>query len=97
MVMERELQRDELDLLWTIDRSERIVDVYRVVGGDLVREHAPFDAQGWAPGEQSEQGHSFPSPMRAADGAGAPSTVPPSWAPSSSARPSSDHTLTCFS
>lgn len=47
----RALARDEIELVWTIDRSELIDDIYRLRNGSLVREAAHFDVRGWPPGE----------------------------------------------
>ncbi len=47
----RPLARDEIDTIWTIDRSEVIHHVYRLRDGVLVLEPAYCDARGWPPGE----------------------------------------------
>jgi len=47
----RRLTRDELGLVWTIDRSELIEAIYRLEDGELVLRPLPFDVRGWPPGE----------------------------------------------
>lgn len=47
----RRLRRDEIGLLWTIDRSEVIDRVYVLRDGELVLHDEPFDLHGWPPGE----------------------------------------------
>jgi len=47
----RPLARDELGLVWTIDRSERIETIYRLEDGALVARLGGFDVPGWPPGE----------------------------------------------
>jgi predicted N-acetyltransferase YhbS len=47
----RELARDELDLLWSIDRSEVIDHIYYHRNGALVLVPEHFDMQGWPQGE----------------------------------------------
>ncbi len=49
----RPLQRQEIETIWTIDRSEVHHHVYRLCDGDLVLTPAYFDLQGW-PSEQIE-------------------------------------------
>lgn len=46
----RELARDEIDLLWSIDRSETIDQVYYRRDGELVLETEHHDVKGWPPG-----------------------------------------------
>jgi len=48
----RELQRDEIETVWSIDRSEWIENVYALVDGELLLRPDPFDLQGWPAGEQ---------------------------------------------
>ena len=48
----RLLARDELPLLWRIDRREYIANIYRRQGNELVLEVHNFDVPGWPPGEQ---------------------------------------------
>ncbi len=47
----RTLQRDEIPLVWQIDRREVIHNVYYLRDGKLVLEPEYFDAQGWPPNE----------------------------------------------
>ena len=47
----RPLARDELGLVWTIDRRERIERTYRLENGALVLRPNPVDVRGWPPGE----------------------------------------------
>jgi predicted N-acetyltransferase YhbS len=47
----RSLQRDEIHLLWQIDRREIIENIYHLRDGKLVLEPEYFDMQGWPPGE----------------------------------------------
>jgi len=47
----RTLQRDEIPLVWQIDRREAIENIYHLRNGELVLEPDYFDAQGWPPGE----------------------------------------------
>jgi predicted N-acetyltransferase YhbS len=47
----RELSRNEIELVWTIDRSEVIENVYVLVGRELVLRPHHVDATGWPPGE----------------------------------------------
>jgi len=47
----RTLQRDEIRLLWQIDRREIIENIYYLRNGELVLEPEHFDMQGWPPGE----------------------------------------------
>lgn len=45
----RDLSRDELDRIWTIDRSEVHHHVYQVVNGRLSLVSASFEVPGWDP------------------------------------------------
>jgi predicted N-acetyltransferase YhbS len=54
-IMMRRLERDELDLFWTIDRREVIRNIYVLRDGELVLTPKYVDVPGWAPG-QREQG-----------------------------------------
>jgi GNAT superfamily N-acetyltransferase len=45
----RALTRNEIDLIWTIDRSEVHHHIYRNVDGDLTLVPAYFDVPGWHP------------------------------------------------
>ena len=47
----RFLQRNEVPLVWQIDRSETIHNIYHLRDGELVLVLDYFDAQGWPPGE----------------------------------------------
>ena len=47
----RSLQRDEIPLIWQIDRSEIIHNIYQLRDGKLVLIPDYFDAQGWPPNE----------------------------------------------
>jgi GNAT superfamily N-acetyltransferase len=51
MVQLRPLARTELELIWTIDRSEVIHFIYRMEGETLTRVPDYFEAHGWPPGE----------------------------------------------
>lgn len=52
----RPFERDELPLLWSIDRAERIGGLYSLVGGELVLAPKQIDAKGWPPGEPERDG-----------------------------------------
>lgn len=45
----RLLKRDEVELIWTIDRSEVHHHVYELRGGQLVRTPKYFEIPGWRP------------------------------------------------
>jgi predicted N-acetyltransferase YhbS len=45
------LHRDEIQLIWQIDRREVIENVYSLHDGKLVLKPDYFDVQGWPPGE----------------------------------------------
>jgi predicted N-acetyltransferase YhbS len=47
----RLLQRDEIPLIWQIDRSEIVENIYYLNEGKLVRRAEYFDMKGWPPGE----------------------------------------------
>lgn len=47
----RSMQRDEIPLVWQINRREIIENIYHLHNGELVLEPEHFDAQGWSPGE----------------------------------------------
>jgi len=47
----RFLERDEVPLIWQIDRREVIHNIYHLQDGELVLVPDYFDAQGWPPGE----------------------------------------------
>ena len=45
------LQRDDIPMIWQIDRREIVENVYHLHEGKLVLEPEYFDIQGWPPGE----------------------------------------------
>jgi predicted N-acetyltransferase YhbS len=45
----RTLRRDEIELIWTIDRREFIARLYRLQAGELVLVPHDFDVPGWHP------------------------------------------------
>jgi predicted N-acetyltransferase YhbS len=47
----RELERDEIELVWTIDRRELVEAIYHLEHGCLVLLPERCDIQGWPPGE----------------------------------------------
>lgn len=47
----RPLAREEIALVWTIDRREVINHIYSLRDGALVLEPEHYDMQGWPPGE----------------------------------------------
>jgi len=47
----RQLARDEIETIWTIDRSEVHHHIYQMHGDQLVLTPAYFEAPGWAPGQ----------------------------------------------
>jgi GNAT superfamily N-acetyltransferase len=47
----RQLRHNEIDTIWTVDRSEVIHRIYRLQQGVLVLEPAYCEASGWPPGE----------------------------------------------
>jgi predicted N-acetyltransferase YhbS len=51
-LIRRRLRRDELDLLWTIDRSEVVERIYELRDGQLVSRPDFFDIRGWPPGDR---------------------------------------------
>jgi predicted N-acetyltransferase YhbS len=50
----RYLQREELPLLWQIDRREIVENIYALQNGKLVLKPYSFDIQGWPPGEAEQ-------------------------------------------
>jgi len=54
MLVQRELLRDEIKQIWTIDRSEVIEAVYSLVDGVLTLGPAFYDMKGWSPGTIAE-------------------------------------------
>lgn len=59
MVEYRLLVRDELPLVWTIDRSEFIARIYHLQDGELVIEEHNFDVPGWPPGTPEHHAAEF--------------------------------------
>jgi predicted N-acetyltransferase YhbS len=51
MISERELRRSEIALVWNIDRSEVIDNLYSLENGTLVLRPHHIDVPGWPPGE----------------------------------------------
>lgn len=51
MIKGRQLLPDEIQDIWTIDRSEVIEAIYTLEDGVLVLKPDYFDVQGWPPGE----------------------------------------------
>ena len=52
----RELERDEVGDIWTIDRAEVTENVYYHERGRLVLKPEHYDMQGWPPGEPEAYG-----------------------------------------
>lgn len=50
----RLLQRDELPLIWQIDRREVIENIYYLREGKLILEPEHYDVPGWPPGEAEQ-------------------------------------------
>jgi predicted N-acetyltransferase YhbS len=48
----RLLRRDEIELIWTIDRREFIARTYRVSAGELVLTQHNFEVTGWPPEDE---------------------------------------------
>jgi hypothetical protein len=51
MISGRELSRDEITVIWAIDRTELIDAVYYLDKGELRSRPEHHDVQGWPPGE----------------------------------------------
>jgi predicted N-acetyltransferase YhbS len=51
VIDERVLQRNEVGLVWSIDRSEVIDHIYYYENGELVLKPEHYDMHGWPPGE----------------------------------------------
>ncbi len=51
MINQRPLARDEIELVWSIDRSEVIDSIYYLDHGDLKLRSEHYDMKGWPPGE----------------------------------------------
>lgn len=47
----RALRRDEVSTVWSIDRSETVEAMYRLIDGALVQVPERHDVRGWPPGE----------------------------------------------
>lgn len=47
----RLLQRNEIPLIWQIDRREIVENIYYLQDGKLILKRDYFDIQGWPPGE----------------------------------------------
>ena len=47
----RLLHREEIPLIWLIDRREIVQNIYQLENGELVLKPDYFDIQGWPPGE----------------------------------------------
>ena len=54
MIKIQKLRKEELPLIWSIDRAEEINNVYHFRNGALVLEPEYYDMQGWPPGEQEQ-------------------------------------------
>ena len=54
MITGRELSREEIEQVWTIDRSERIDRIYHIENGTLVLRSEHYDISGWPPGEAEQ-------------------------------------------
>jgi predicted N-acetyltransferase YhbS len=50
-LVRRHLRRDELPLIWRIDRRESVERIFELRDGELVSRADPFDIRGWPPGE----------------------------------------------
>jgi predicted N-acetyltransferase YhbS len=51
MISGRNLSRDEIEQIWSIDRSEVIEAVYYYENGELVLKREHYTMRGWPPGE----------------------------------------------
>jgi len=51
MISGRQLSRDDIRAVWTIDRSEIIDAVYYLIDGELVLKREHYDMRGWPDGE----------------------------------------------
>jgi predicted N-acetyltransferase YhbS len=56
MLTSRELRRDEIELVWNIDRRESIANIYELENGRLVLRPHNFEVPGWPPGEREKYG-----------------------------------------
>jgi predicted N-acetyltransferase YhbS len=50
----RLLQRDQIPLVWQIDRREVVENIYSLENGKLILKADYFDIQGWPPGEAEQ-------------------------------------------
>ena len=50
----RELQREEIEKIWTIDRSEVIENIYYIRNGTLNLQPEYYNLQGWPPGQREQ-------------------------------------------
>ena len=50
----RELQREDIEEIWKIDRGEVIENIYHLQNGNLVLHPEYYDMQGWPPGEAEQ-------------------------------------------
>jgi GNAT superfamily N-acetyltransferase len=67
-LVRRRLERDELGLLWTIDRAEVVERVYGLGDGELVLRPGFFDIRRWPSGDQE---HAAPELLASFDRGGA--------------------------
>ena len=51
MIYSRELQREEIEQVWTIDRSEVVENTYTLENGALVLKPDYWNIHGWPKGE----------------------------------------------
>jgi predicted N-acetyltransferase YhbS len=51
VIVGRELRRQEIEKVWSIDRSEVIDNIYTVADGELALKPDYFNVRGWPPGE----------------------------------------------
>jgi len=51
----RELTAEELDSIWTIDRTETIERIYHHVNGELVLRQESWEVHGWPPDDRQQQ------------------------------------------
>jgi GNAT superfamily N-acetyltransferase len=54
MITVRELLREEIEQIWSIDRSEVIKNIYTFENGKLLLKPEHFEAQGWPQGEEEK-------------------------------------------
>lgn len=54
MIEGRQLERDEISQVWSIDRSEVIRGIYRLASGTLELHPEHHDVRGWPPGEEEK-------------------------------------------